>query len=56
MDNIIVINLKALAGRMLKCRLSWPRAKNVESAGHLLKLSSQLVTRINVETAGHELK
>ena len=44
MDNIIVTKLKALAGRVLKCRVSWPRAKNVKSAGHLLKMSSQLVT------------
>ena len=32
MNNITVINLKALAGRELWCRVSWPRAKLVEPA------------------------
>ena len=37
MDNITVINLKALVERVLWCRVSWPRAKNVEPAGRVLK-------------------
>ena len=52
MDNITLINLKALAGRVLWCRVSWPCAKNVEPAGRMLTWFDLKIKKSRIQMDG----
>ena len=52
MDNITVINLKAVADRELCCQVSWSRAKNVESVVRGPKLFDLKLNKSQIKIDG----